>query len=110
MEIQGKVIQIMPAAKGTSARGEWQRQEVIFEYADGQYSRKLAVSFFNKPTDIENLKIGEIYNVSFNIESREYNNRWYTELRAWRVTVLEITSPESSSSPFAEELSDVDPF
>lgn len=110
MEIQGKVIQIMPVTKGTSARGEWQRQEVIFEYTDGQYSRKLAVSFFNKPTDVESLKIGETYNVSFNIESREYNDRWYTELRAWRVTALEVASPAPSPSSFTAEADDTDPF
>ncbi len=75
----------MPETKGVSARGDWQRQEVIFEMMDGAYMRKVAVTFFNKPADVAGLAMGVSYTVSFNVESREYNDRWYTDIRAWRV-------------------------
>ncbi len=93
MEIQGTVFRIMPETRGTSARGEWQRQEVIFEMMDGQYARKVAVTFFNKPADVQTLKEGSSYNVSINIESREYNGRWYTDVRAWRVLPADAAAP-----------------
>ena len=84
MEFEGVVYKIMPATTGTSARGDWQRQEVIFEIPS-EFSRKVCVIFFNRPSDVASLKEGKTYTVSINIESREYNGRWYTDVRAWRV-------------------------
>ena len=85
MEFEGTVYKILPVTKGTSARGEWQRQDVVFEINEGSFTRKICVTFFNKPEDVARLKEGSTYNVSVNIESREYNGRWYTDIRAWRV-------------------------
>ena len=85
MEFEGTVYKILPVTKGTSARGEWQRQDVVFEMNEGSFTRKICVTFFNKPEDVARLKEGSTYNVSVNIESREYNGRWYTDNRAWRV-------------------------
>jgi hypothetical protein len=84
MEFEGVVWKILPATQGTSARGEWKKQEVIFELKQ-EYSRKVCVIFFNKESDVARLKEGATYIVSVNIESREFNGRWYTDVRAWRV-------------------------
>ena len=74
MEFEGVVYKIMPVTRGTSARGEWQRQDVVFDYNDGgQFSRKICVTFFNKESDVAKLREGETFLVSVNIESREYN-------------------------------------
>ena len=100
MEFEGTVFQILPPASGTSARGEWQRQEVVFEMQDGSYTRKVAVTFFNKPNDVASLKVGGIYTVSFNIESREYNGRYYTNVTAWRVQPKQVEAPVAA--PVAE--------
>lgn len=94
MEFEGTVFQILPPASGTSARGDWQRQEVVFEMQDGSFARKVAVTFFNKPNDVASLKIGATYIVSFNIESREYNGRYYTNVTAWRVQPKQMEAPE----------------
>ncbi|MFI3302994.1 MAG: DUF3127 domain-containing protein [Rikenellaceae bacterium] len=101
MEFEGTVFQILPAASGTSARGEWQRQEVIFEMQDGAYARKVAVTFFNKPNDVAGLKIGATYTVSFNIESREYQGRYYTNVTAWRVQPKQMEAPAPAPAPAA---------
>lgn len=126
MEFQGTVFKIMPESKGTSARGEWQRQEVIFEMQDGNYARKVAVTFFNKPTEVAGLNLGVMYNVSFNVESREYNDRWYTDIRAWRIMPADgapaaapvaaapaqqsYTAPQAPSTPQSAEDVDDLPF
>ncbi len=60
---------------------------------DGAYERKIAVTFFNKPTEVQALQEGATYNVSFNLESREYNDRWYTDIRAWKVVPAAAGSP-----------------
>ena len=94
MEFEGVVYKIMPATKGTSARGDWQRQEVIFEMPS-EFSRKVCVTFFNKESEVARLKEGATYTVSVNIESREYNGRWYTDVRAWRVQPKQEAAPAS---------------
>ena len=75
MEFEGVVYKILPLTQGTSARGEWQRQDVVFELPS-EFSRKICVTFFNKPTDVAKLREGATYTVSVNVESREYNGRW----------------------------------
>lgn len=99
MEFEGKVIQILPKSEGTSARGPWQRQDVLFEMVQ-EFSRKLCVTFFNKPDDVAKLRVGENYTVSVNVESREYNGRWYTDVRAWRIQQKQAAAPEAPMPDF----------
>ncbi len=98
MEFEGVVYKIMPPTKGTSARGDWQRQEVIFEMPS-EFSRKVCVTFFNKESEVARLKEGAAYTVSVNIESREYNGRWYTDVRAWRVQPKQAEAPAPTPMP-----------
>ena len=105
MEFEGKVIQILTKTEGTSARGPWQRQDVLFEMVQ-EFSRKLCVTFFNKPDDVAKLRVGESYTVSVNVESREYNGRWYTDVRAWRIQPKQAAAPEASMPeypPYGED-------
>lgn len=99
MEFEGTVYKIMPVTKGTSARGEWQRQDVVFDYMDGTFSRKLSVTFFNRPDDVAKLREGSAYHVSVNVESREYNGRWYTDIRAWRLQPKQAEAPAPAATP-----------
>lgn len=107
MEFEGTVYKILPLTKGTSTRGEWQRQDVVFDMPDGNFSRKICVTFFNRPDDVARLREGAAYTVSVNIESREYNGRWYTDVRAWRLqpkqTETPAASPMTDMPPIAEE-------
>lgn len=96
---EGKVLEIRPATSGTSARGNWQKQEVIFEIPS-EYSRKVCVIFFNKESEVARLRVGETYSVSFNLESREYNGRWYTDVRAWRVQPKQEEQPQAAASAY----------
>ena len=98
MEFEGVVYKIMPPVKGTSARGEWQRQEVIFDLPS-EFSRKVCVIFFNKESEVARLREGATYTVSFNLESREYNGRWYTDVRAWRVQSKEEQAAPAYGAP-----------
>ena len=102
MEFEGTVFKIMPATSGQSARGAWQRQEVIFDMkSQSQYPRKICVTFFNKPEEVARLAVGAEYNVSIDVESREYNGRWYTDVRAWRIVAKEqaVEAPASGIMP-----------
>lgn len=86
MELEGTVFKKLPAVKGTSARGEWTKQEIIIEQP-GDFGRKVCVSFWgDKAQDAAALQEGESISVSINLESREFNGRWYTEARAWKLS------------------------
>lgn len=101
MEFEGTLFKVMPAASGTSARGEWQRQEAIFDVLDGQYTRKVVVTFFNKEAEVKSMVEGQAYTVSINLESREYNGRWYTNVNGWRVQPKVAAAPAPAAAPSA---------
>lgn len=85
MEIEGIIFQVLPVVKGQSARGEWQKQEVVIEQP-GDYNRKVCLSFWgDRVLDAAKLREGDKVTASVNLESREYNGRWFTEVRVWRI-------------------------
>lgn len=85
MEIEGVVFKVLPPVRGTSAKGEWVRQEIIYDQP-GDFNRKVCVSFWgDKANDAASYREGEAMTLSVNAESREFNGKWYTSLLAWKV-------------------------
>ena len=105
MDFEGKVLEILPAVTGQSARGQWERQTVIFEQPQKQYGKEIAVTFMNKGQEVAALRVGETYTVSFDMESRKFNERWYTDIRAWRIQPLQPAAQPAMDNvpPFVEE-------
>lgn len=85
MEIQGNVTAVLPEESGTSKSGnEWKKRCFVVE-TPGQYPKSACLQLFgDKVADCP--AVGESVAVSFDIDSREYNGRWYTTLSAWKVT------------------------
>jgi Domain of unknown function (DUF3127) len=92
MEIQGKVSQILALQTGAGKNGQWRKQDFILE-TEGQVSRKICLSLWGEKIDQFSLNTGETVTVFFDLESREYNGRWYTDAKAWK-----ISRPENASS------------
>lgn len=84
MELAGKVISILPLQSGKSQKGEWKKQEFILE-TEGQYPKKVCITLWGDKIDQFDLKEGEEVNAGIDIESREYNGRWYTDVKAWKI-------------------------
>ena len=84
MEISGKIIAVLPMATGQGKNGTWRSQDYVLETAD-QYPKKVCFNLFNDKIDQFPMAIDDTVNVSFDIESREFNGRWYTTVRAWKV-------------------------
>lgn len=86
MEIQGKVIAVLPERSGVSARGEWKFQTYVIETQE-QYPKKMAFDVFGADR-IANfgIQLGEVINVSFDIDAHEYQGRYFNQIRAWNVT------------------------
>ena len=95
MEIVGKIVQILPLQSGTSTRtgNPWALQPFVIETQE-QYPRKVCVELFGEERIKANpLVQDEIVTVNFDLESREFNGRWYTSVRAWRVQPGEQAAP-----------------
>ncbi len=84
MQLTAKLIQILPLQTGTGKNGEWKKQDIIVE-TDGQYPKKVCVSIWGDKINPSQLVVGNKLKIDFDIESREYNSRWYTDVKAWRV-------------------------
>ena len=86
MEIQGKVIAVLPERSGVSARGEWKSQTYVIETQE-QYPKKMAFDVFGADSLAQfNIQSGEVINVSFDIDAHEYQGRYFNQIRAWNVT------------------------
>lgn len=106
MDFEGTVVTVLPVVKGTNARGEWIKQEVIFEQP-GEFNRKICVGFWgDKAAEAGTLRPGEVVNISANVESREFNGRWYTDVRAWRMT----RKAPAAAAPAPDALPPLDAF
>ena len=85
MEIQGKIIAVLPTRSGTSARGtQWSSQTSVIETQE-QYPKKLAFDVINDKINQFNIQVGEFLTVQFDINAREYNGRWFNSINAWNV-------------------------
>jgi len=85
MEITGKIIELLPEQSGESAKGTWRKQQYILQ-TDGQYPKKICFMVWGDKINEFSIKEGENLVVSVDIESREFNGRWYTDVKAWQVT------------------------
>ena len=106
MELKGKVIQILPLTTGAGKKGQWKKQEFIVE-TQAQYPKKVCLSLWGEKVDQYSLSVGDMVNASVDLESREYNGRWYTEARAWKLD--KSGNGGSSSAPTAPPIGE-EPF
>ena len=100
MDIVGKIIQVLPLQSGTSSRtgNAWQLQSYVLETQE-QYPRKVCFEIFGEERIKNNpCNIDDLVTVSFDIESREFNGRWYTSIRAWRVQQGDMTSAQPAAA------------
>ena len=105
LEISGKVVKILQEQSGEGKNGRWVKQEFIIETED-QFPKKVCFSSWGDKTDqLKQLAVGDAVSVSFNIESREYNERWYTDLRAWKIVKSTGVSTDNQEDvpPFDEK-------
>ena len=84
MQLSGKLIQVLPLQSGAGKNGPWKKQDIIVE-TEGTYPKKVCISIWGDKINESQLVTGAQLNISFDIESREYNGRWYTDVKAWKV-------------------------
>lgn len=99
LELEGRIAQKMNVQSGTSARGAWSKQEFIFEYQEGSFPAKVLMHVWgdDKVRELDKYQVNDKVKVSFNLGSREYNGRWYTDVRVWRIEPAQAGAPAQSS-------------
>ena len=101
LNISGIVLDILPMQSGTSKAGnQWQKQDFILE-TQGQYPRKVCICLFGDNVEKFPLAVGQSVTASVDIESREFNGRWYTDVRAWNVVYNDQQQGAPAPAPTA---------
>ena len=100
MDIKGKIIQKLDLQSGTSKAGNaWKRQEYVLETLDS-YPRKVKFDFFGDRADQYPLEVGDVITLSYDIESREFNGRWYTDIRGFKAMKEDPNMASAAPAPY----------
>lgn len=98
MEITGKIILALPEQSGVSKAGNsWKKKEYVLETQE-TYPKKVHFDLFGDKADKYPLSVGQTVRLSFDIESREYNGRWFTSIRGWQAEPVDAAAP--AAAPF----------
>ena len=85
MELSGRIIAVLPVQTGQGRNGEWKKQEYVLEYnTDSQYPKRVCFNLWGEKVDQFKIQEGQNLTVSFDIDCREYQGRWFNDIRAWR--------------------------
>lgn len=101
MEIEGKIIAVIPAREGVSPRtgNSWKSQDFVIETHD-QYPRRCCFNVFGADKiQLFNIQVGEELRVSFDIDAHEYQGRWFNQIRAWKVERIDPNAVQPSVQP-----------
>jgi hypothetical protein len=102
MDITGKIMQLLPLQSGQGKNGVWRKQEYIIELG-GQYPKNVCFNIWGDKIDSFQLKVGDEVKVEFDLESREFNGRWYTDVKAWNVSRVGSPSAQQNTPPSPTE-------
>ena len=113
MDISGKLLQLLPTQTGNGKNGQWKKQEFILETGD-TYPKKVCIAVWGDKIDLANFKLGDTLDVSFDVESREFNGKWYTDVKAWKVNTAKQKEGGSkgystAASQAAPSITDIPP-
>jgi hypothetical protein len=92
MQLTAKLVQLLPPQTGAGKNGQWKKQDMIVE-TEATYPKKICVSVWGDKIDTTGFQTGNLLKIDFDVESREFNGRWYTDVKAWKIEVAGSASP-----------------
>ncbi len=99
MEVTGKIIVALPEVSGVSKTGNaWKKRSYVLETLDN-YPTKIAFDFMGDRADQYPLAVGDEVKLSFDIDSHEYNGRWFTNIRGWKAEKSQGAAPVAPTAP-----------
>jgi len=114
MQITAKLSQLLPLQTGTGKNGPWKKQDIIVE-TEATYPKKICISIWGDKIDASQLQPGNNLKIDFDVESREFNGRWYTDVKAWKIEIAggnpAVTTEKATGNTGPENTGDDDlPF
>lgn len=98
MEVEGKIIQKLPPQSGVSKAGNnWSKQEYVLETQEA-YPKKIFFSFFGDRANQYPLNVGDTVRLSFDIDSHEFNGRWFTNINGWKAEKIDTTAAQQPTA------------
>lgn len=112
MRISGKITHVLPLESGESAKGTWFKRTVVVEKkSDDKYKKSVAVTVWSDMAEKFNFVVGSEIDFEIDVESREYNGRWFTDVKAFRINTDSNNNSSSSAASSGEKVDDSDlPF
>ncbi|MDR3253121.1 MAG: DUF3127 domain-containing protein [Tannerella sp.] len=125
MEVTGKIIAVLPLQTGEGRNGIWKKQEYVIEHdPNAQYPRRMVFAIWGDKIGQHNIQEGQYLKVTFDIDSREYQGRWFNDIRAWKIepagagegpasppeagiTAFNSSIPSGADAPPADSASDL---
>lgn len=104
MNIKGKLIQLLDLQTGIGKNGQWKKQDIILEI-EGTYPKKICMSIWGDKINEKELVIGNQLVIDFDLESREYNGKWYTDVRVSRIVSEDNQITQDMTNSFLGDLS-----
>jgi len=100
LELEGTIRQKMGVQSGTSARGQWAKQEFVVDFPDGNFTSQACFTAWgqDKVQELDKYQVGDRVKVSFNLKSREFNGRWYNDLQIWRIAPAGEVQPAAPAA------------
>ena len=86
MQFQGRIYKLFPVQSGTSQRGEWTKQDFIFEYFEqptDRYADRVLLSVMNDRIKEYELHEGDEVIIGFGHNTREYQGRYFNDVRLY---------------------------
>ena len=107
MELTGKIFKVLPLQTGEGKNGPWKKQDFVIEMENGKFNKKVCVSMWGDLVN-NSLEEGKDISVEFDVESREYNGKWYTDVKVWRINKTDSSNdtnrkPAQNNSPSVQQ-------
>lgn len=110
LEITGKIFSVLPEQSGQGQNGPWVKQTFVIETAD-RFPKKVCFQAWNDKGElITRLRQGDEVKVSFDLESREFNGKWYTDAKVWKMEAINGGSTTAEQSINSKGISEEAPL
>ena len=93
MEQIGTIVNVGEIQKGQGKKGDWFKHQFVLEFEDNRFMKIIALQTWGDLTDTSStLLAGDKVNAFFNVESNEFNGKYYTNCKCWKIEVIEKSS------------------
>jgi len=109
-EISGKIFTVLPSQSGQGQNGPWVKQQFVIETSTERFPKKICFIAWNDKAEIvSRMKEGDEVKVAFDLESREYNGRWYTDAKVWKIETMSAGTSSVSAQSFSVPMNELPP-